>query len=142
METPLTSSGMHFLHTGPAEGHKAGLCGPAGDGQLGVAPNKWRQATLPVQHRHKSDSEGHFSPMESEEQGLCVPHHTHKQRSQSLPRNHDRRGPKSFLHTARPFEEKSEDDEVSFDVCISSKEGEAYRAPKQSVTFSCGRSPE
>nr|XP_023689768.1 connector enhancer of kinase suppressor of ras 2-like [Paramormyrops kingsleyae] len=127
METPLTSSGMHFLHTGPTEGHEAGLCGQAGDQQLGMAPDKWRQATLPVQYRHKSDSEGHFSPLENEEQGLRVPHHTHKQRSQSLPRNHSRRGPKSFLHTARPFEEKSEDDEVAFDVCISSKEESQHK---------------
>ncbi|KAG9341672.1 hypothetical protein JZ751_018736 [Albula glossodonta] len=119
IETPLTSSGLHFLQTVPAEADFGGVGGygsMAGGGRLAMSPDRRRQATLPVQRRHRPDRDGPFPLVESEEHELHLHHRAHKQRSQSLPRNREApRGPKhSFHHPAGLSEERSEDDEVPF----------------------------
>ncbi|KAI1898911.1 hypothetical protein AGOR_G00077270 [Albula goreensis] len=119
IETPLTSSGLHFLQTVPAESDFGGVGGygsMAGGGRLAMSPDRRRQATLPVQRRHRPDRDGPFPLVESEEHELHLHHRAHKQRSQSLPRNREApRGPKhSFHHPAGLSEERSEDDEVPF----------------------------
>ncbi|NWU99564.1 CNKR2 kinase, partial [Upupa epops] len=84
IETPLTSSGLHFLQTVPPEAEY-------GSGQPGMSPDKRRQATLPVQRRHNFEQDGPFPLVECQQV-----HSSHsrpqKQRSQSLPRNRDVRG--------------------------------------------------
>ncbi|KAG2463741.1 CNKR2 kinase, partial [Polypterus senegalus] len=105
IETPLTSSGLHFLQTVPSDPEYAG-------GRLGMSPERRRQATLPVQRRHHTDRDGPF-PLVECERGLNPHRRAHKQRSQSLPRNRDVRG-KGNLHPGGLSEEKSEDDEVHF----------------------------
>lgn len=119
IETPLTSSGLHFLQTVPAEAESvygaavtAGIGG--GGGRLPMSPERRRQATLPVQRRHHQDRDGPFPLAGSEEYGSHTHRRAHKQRSQSLPRNREVRGPRGVLHPAGPSEEKSEDDEVPF----------------------------
>uniref|UniRef100_A0A8C9RI51 Si:ch211-26b3.4 n=1 Tax=Scleropages formosus TaxID=113540 RepID=A0A8C9RI51_SCLFO len=115
IETPLTSSGLHFLQTGPAEGDSAGgYVGSAvvGSGRQVMSPERRRQATLPVQRRHRHDRDGPFPLLGSEEKGLHVHRHAHKQRSQSLPRNREVQGSRSDLLCGGPSEERSEDDEV------------------------------
>ncbi|XP_048885620.1 connector enhancer of kinase suppressor of ras 2 isoform X1 [Brienomyrus brachyistius] len=119
IETPLTSSGLHFLQTVPAEAESvygaavtAGIGG--GGGRLPMSPERRRQATLPVQRRHHQDRDGPFPLAGSEEYGPHTHRRAHKQRSQSLPRNREIRGPRGVLHPAGPSEEKSEDDEVPF----------------------------
>ncbi|NWW41326.1 CNKR2 kinase, partial [Panurus biarmicus] len=81
IETPLTSSGLHFLQTVPPEAEYM-------SGRPGMSPDKRRQATLPVQRRHNFEQEGPFPLVE------CPRAHSshgrpQKQRSQSLPRNRD-----------------------------------------------------
>ncbi|KAJ8282056.1 hypothetical protein COCON_G00045750 [Conger conger] len=116
IETPLTSSGLHFLQTVPAEvdfgyGGYGGYGGTLG-GRLAMSPERRRQATLPVQRRHRPDRDGPFPLVESEE--LRFHHRAHKQRSQSLPRNREVRGARGGFHPAGLSEERSEDDEVPF----------------------------
>ncbi|KAK1904693.1 Connector enhancer of kinase suppressor of ras 2 [Dissostichus eleginoides] len=58
IETPLTSSGLHFLQTAPGENDYGGLMGSmAGDmglygglGRHGMSPERRRQATLPAEN--------------------------------------------------------------------------------------------
>ncbi|KAJ8338310.1 hypothetical protein SKAU_G00372760 [Synaphobranchus kaupii] len=118
IETPLTSSGLHFLQTVPAEGDfgggGGGYRGMMGGGRLAMSPDRRRQATLPVQRRHRPDRDGPFPLVESEDHGLHLHHHAHKQRSQSLPRNREVRGARGGFHPAGLSEERSEDDEVPF----------------------------
>ncbi|KAG7464901.1 hypothetical protein MATL_G00170520 [Megalops atlanticus] len=116
IETPLTSSGLHFLQTVPAEGDcgGGGYGGVMGGGRLAMSPDRWRQATLPVQRRHHLDRDGPFPLVESEERGLHLHHRAHKQRSQSLPRNREVRAAKGGFHPVGLSEERSEDDEVPF----------------------------
>ncbi|KPP66100.1 hypothetical protein Z043_115435 [Scleropages formosus] len=124
IETPLTSSGLHFLQTGPAEGDSAGgYVGSAvvGSGRQVMSPERRRQATLPVQRRHRHDRDGPFPLLGSEEKGLHVHRHAHKQRSQSLPRNREVQGSRSDLLCGGPSEERSEDDEVPF--CMHKSSG-------------------
>ncbi|XP_055499447.1 connector enhancer of kinase suppressor of ras 2 [Leucoraja erinacea] len=104
IETPLTSSGLHFLQTVPLEmEYVPGRTGP-------MSPERRRQATLPVQRHHHHDRDGPF-PLVECERG----HNTHarvcKQRSQSLPRNREAR---IKAHVLPPglAEERSEDDEI------------------------------
>ncbi|XP_035267056.1 connector enhancer of kinase suppressor of ras 2-like isoform X4 [Anguilla anguilla] len=122
IETPLTSSGLHFLQTVPAEGdfgfggggygYGYGYGGTLGGGRLPMSPDRRRQATLPVQRRHRPDRDGPFPLVESEE--LHLHHRAHKQRSQSLPRNREGRAARAVFHPAGLSEERSEDDEVPF----------------------------
>ncbi|XP_078268744.1 connector enhancer of kinase suppressor of ras 2 [Rhinoraja longicauda] len=110
IETPLTSSGLHFLQTVPLEVEYV-----PGRGGL-MSPERRRQATLPVQrhhhhdHDHDHDRDGPF-PLAESGRG----HGTHtrvcKQRSQSLPRNREAR---IKAHVLPPglAEERSEDDEI------------------------------
>ncbi|KAF3838047.1 hypothetical protein F7725_009815 [Dissostichus mawsoni] len=63
IETPLTSSGLHFLQTAPGENDYGGLMGSmAGDmglygglGRHGMSPERRRQATLPVRRHHAAE---------------------------------------------------------------------------------------
>ncbi|XP_069049768.1 connector enhancer of kinase suppressor of ras 2 isoform X1 [Lepisosteus oculatus] len=107
IETPLTSSGLHFLQTVPAEAE-----GGYGAGRPAVSPERRRQATLPVQRRHRHDRDGPF-PLADSERGLQPHRRAHKQRSQSLPRNREVQA-KGSLRPGGPSEERSEDDEVPF----------------------------
>ncbi|KAI1902718.1 hypothetical protein AGOR_G00018900 [Albula goreensis] len=119
IETPLTSSGLHFLQTVPGEGDgggSGGYVGTMGGGRREpMSPDRRRQATLlTVQRRHRPDRDGPFPLAGSEERGVPAHRRAQKQRSQSLPRNREGRGAKAGLHPAGPSEEKSEDDEVPF----------------------------
>ncbi|XP_041075550.1 connector enhancer of kinase suppressor of ras 2-like isoform X1 [Polyodon spathula] len=105
IETPLTSSGLHFLQTVPSDPEYA-------SGRPGMSPERRRQATLPVQRRHHADRDGPF-PLVGCERGFNPHRRAHKQRSQSLPRNRDARG-KGSVHPAGLSEEKSEDEEIEF----------------------------
>ncbi|XP_043829502.1 connector enhancer of kinase suppressor of ras 2-like [Dromiciops gliroides] len=81
IETPLTSSGLHFLQTGPIED----------DYMFGLtllSPEKRRQATLPAQRYNINDQEGPF-PLIPCQQDHGSHGRPQKQRSQSLPRNRD-----------------------------------------------------
>uniref|UniRef100_A0A8C8I505 Uncharacterized protein n=1 Tax=Oncorhynchus tshawytscha TaxID=74940 RepID=A0A8C8I505_ONCTS len=116
IETPLTSSGLHFLQTVPGEGDRGDGgygSGHMGMGQLLMSPERRRQATLPTQRRRQPDRDGPFPLVDIEEREQRL-HCAHKQRSQSLPRNRDVQGTKGSLHSAGPSEERSEDDEVPF----------------------------
>ncbi|NXH41527.1 CNKR2 kinase, partial [Dicaeum eximium] len=84
IETPLTSSGLHFLQTVPPEAEYA-------SGRPGMSPDKRRQATLPVQRRHNFEQDGPF-PLVEYPRGHGTHGRPQKQRSQSLPRNRDVRG--------------------------------------------------
>uniref|UniRef100_A0A4W3H4N4 Si:ch211-26b3.4 n=1 Tax=Callorhinchus milii TaxID=7868 RepID=A0A4W3H4N4_CALMI len=82
IETPLTSSGLHFLQTVPPEtDYMAGRSGL-------MSPERRRQATLPVQRRHHHDRDGPF-PLVECDRGSGYHSRGCKQRSQSLPRNRD-----------------------------------------------------
>uniref|UniRef100_A0A8C1LE22 Si:ch211-26b3.4 n=1 Tax=Cyprinus carpio TaxID=7962 RepID=A0A8C1LE22_CYPCA len=78
IETPLTSTGLHYLQTTEAE--EPAL----------LTPDKHRQATLPAQRRRPLERDGPFPLTDSEESRPR--HHNHKQRSQSLPRHRDTHG--------------------------------------------------
>ncbi|XP_068813302.1 connector enhancer of kinase suppressor of ras 2 isoform X3 [Struthio camelus] len=80
IETPLTSSGLHFLQTVPPDAEYM-------SGRPGMSPEKRRQATLPVQRRHNHEQDGPF-PLVECQRGHSS-HRPQKQRSQSLPRNRD-----------------------------------------------------
>ncbi|XP_062359202.1 connector enhancer of kinase suppressor of ras 2-like [Cinclus cinclus] len=84
IETPLTSSGLHFLQTVPPEAEYM-------SGRPGMSPDKRRQATLPVQRRHNFEQDGPF-PLVECPRGHISHGRPQKQRSQSLPRNRDVRG--------------------------------------------------
>ncbi|NXW28602.1 CNKR2 kinase, partial [Phaetusa simplex] len=81
IETPLTSSGLHFLQTVPPDAEYT-------SGQPGMSPDKRRQATLPVQRRHNYEQDGPF-PLVEYQRGHSSHSRPQKQRSQSLPRNRD-----------------------------------------------------
>ncbi|NXF99782.1 CNKR2 kinase, partial [Sakesphorus luctuosus] len=81
IETPLTSSGLHFLQTVPPEAEYA-------SGRPGMSPDRRRQATLPVQRRHNFEQDGPF-PLVECPRGHSMHGRPQKQRSQSLPRNRD-----------------------------------------------------
>ncbi|XP_036596065.1 connector enhancer of kinase suppressor of ras 2-like [Trichosurus vulpecula] len=81
IETPLTSSGLHFLQTGPIEDDYV-------FGLTLVSPDKRRQATLPAQKYNINDQEGPF-PLIPYQQDHGSHARPQKQRSQSLPRNRD-----------------------------------------------------
>ncbi|NXM92011.1 CNKR2 kinase, partial [Oenanthe oenanthe] len=84
IETPLTSSGLHFLQTVPLEAEYV-------SGRPGMSPDRRRQATLPVQRRHNFEQDGPF-PLVECPRGHSSHGRPQKQRSQSLPRNRDVRG--------------------------------------------------
>ncbi|NWT00255.1 CNKR2 kinase, partial [Mionectes macconnelli] len=84
IETPLTSSGLHFLQTVPPEAEYS-------SGRPRMSPDKRRQATLPVQRRHNFEQDGPF-PLVECPRGHSSHGRPQKQRSQSLPRNRDVRG--------------------------------------------------
>ncbi|KAI9515717.1 hypothetical protein NQZ68_022071 [Dissostichus eleginoides] len=123
IETPLTSSGLHFLQTAPGENDYGGLMGSmAGDmglygglGRHGMSPERRRQATLPVRRHHAAERDRERDGPFPLERGPHTHSHTHrrshKQRSQSLPRNRDPM-PAKLLHTPAHMEERSEDEEA------------------------------
>lgn len=126
IETPLTSAGLHFLQTAPGDsdyggpmgggGMAGGEMGPyGGPGRQGMSPERRRQATLPVR-RHRAaerdrERDGPF-PLERGPHAHGHSHRrSHKQRSQSLPRNRDP-VPGKIMHTSAHMEERSEDEEA------------------------------
>ncbi|NWZ63639.1 CNKR2 kinase, partial [Acrocephalus arundinaceus] len=101
IETPLTSSGLHFLQTVPPEAEYM-------SGRPGMSPDRRRQATLPVQRRHNFEQDGPF-PLVECPRGHSSHGRPQKQRSQSLPRNRDVRAKgrmKSIEGTDDDLEEK------------------------------------
>ncbi|NXE86876.1 CNKR2 kinase, partial [Menura novaehollandiae] len=101
IETPLTSSGLHFLQTVPPEAEYM-------SGRPGMSPDRRRQATLPVQRRHNFEQDGPF-PLVQCPRGHGSHGRPQKQRSQSLPRNREVRGKghvKSIEGTDDSLEEK------------------------------------
>ncbi|KAM8848668.1 connector enhancer of kinase suppressor of ras 2 isoform 2-T3 [Synchiropus picturatus] len=122
IETPLTSAGLHFLQTAPGEsdyggvmGGMSGEMGLYGLGRQGMSPERRRQATLPVRRHHAAERDRERDGPFPLERGPYTHSHTHrrshKQRSQSLPRNRDPM-PGKLLHTAAHMEERSEDEEA------------------------------
>ncbi|XP_036435911.1 connector enhancer of kinase suppressor of ras 2 [Colossoma macropomum] len=86
IETPVGSSGLHYLQT---------VGGSAvGEGRvMPLSPERLRQATLPARRRRcPPERDGPF-PLTDSEEPRPRHNHTHKQRSQSLPRN------RGVLHT-------------------------------------------
>ncbi|XP_077589633.1 connector enhancer of kinase suppressor of ras 2 isoform X2 [Stigmatopora nigra] len=123
IETPLTSAGLHFLQTAPGENDYGGLMGSmagemglyAGLGRQGMSPERRRQATLPVRRHHAADRDrdrdGPF-PLERGPHTHSYTHRrSHKQRSQSLPRNRDPFHGGKLIHSSPHMEERSEEDE-------------------------------
>uniref|UniRef100_A0A671YD86 Si:ch211-26b3.4 n=1 Tax=Sparus aurata TaxID=8175 RepID=A0A671YD86_SPAAU len=127
IETPLTSAGLHFLQTAPGESDYGGLMG-----SMGMSPERRRQATLPVRRHHAAERDRERDGPFPLERGPHSHSHTHrrshKQRSQSLPRNRDPM-PGKLIHTSAHMEERSEDEEA---------EGQAGRERRVSE----GREPE
>ncbi|KAM6953602.1 connector enhancer of kinase suppressor of ras 2 [Aplochiton taeniatus] len=129
IETPLTSSGLHFLQTGPGDGDGGygarevgmggmeGLMGVYGGlGRQGMSPERRRQATLPVRRHHATERDRERDGPFPLDRGPHTHSHSHrrsshKQRSQSLPRNRDARLGK-LLQTPGRMEERSEDEEA------------------------------
>uniref|UniRef100_A0A8C6TZP7 Si:ch211-26b3.4 n=1 Tax=Neogobius melanostomus TaxID=47308 RepID=A0A8C6TZP7_9GOBI len=123
IETPLTSAGLHFLQTAPGD-TEYGLMGTmaadmglyGGLGRQGMSPERRRQATLPVRRHHAAERDRERDGPFPLERGPHTHSHTHrrsshKQRSQSLPRNRDPM-PGKLIHTsAAHVEERSEDEE-------------------------------
>uniref|UniRef100_A0AAQ5XKD5 Uncharacterized protein n=1 Tax=Amphiprion ocellaris TaxID=80972 RepID=A0AAQ5XKD5_AMPOC len=141
IETPLTSAGLHFLQTAPGESDY-------GLGRQGMSPERRRQATLPVRRHHAAerdrDRDGPF-PLE---RGPHTHSHTHrrshKQRSQSLPRNRDPMLGK-LLHSSAHMEERSEDEEAEGQAAEMLEEQESldgleqlYRALEQANVTALG----
>ncbi|XP_008112848.1 connector enhancer of kinase suppressor of ras 2 isoform X1 [Anolis carolinensis] len=100
IETPLTSSGLHFLQTVPPDPEYV-------SGHLGLSPERRRQATLPVQRRHNLEQDGPF-PLVECHRGPSSHTRPQKQRSQSLPRNRDVRV-KGRVKPSGITEERSEE---------------------------------
>lgn len=100
IETPLTSSGLHFLQTVPPDLEYM-------SGRPGMSPERRRQATLPVQRRHNHEQDGPF-PLVECHRDLNSHARPQKQRSQSLPRNRDVRV-KGRVKPSGITEEKSEE---------------------------------
>ncbi|XP_030252854.1 connector enhancer of kinase suppressor of ras 2 isoform X2 [Sparus aurata] len=123
IETPLTSAGLHFLQTAPGESDYGGLMGSmagemglyGGLGRQGMSPERRRQATLPVRRHHAAERDRERDGPFPLERGPHSHSHTHrrshKQRSQSLPRNRDPM-PGKLIHTSAHMEERSEDEEA------------------------------
>ncbi|XP_026508780.1 connector enhancer of kinase suppressor of ras 2-like isoform X4 [Terrapene carolina triunguis] len=100
IETPLTSSGLHFLQTVPPDPESM-------SGRPGMSPERRRQATLPVQRRHNHERDGPF-PLVEWQRGYSSHNRPQKQRSQSLPRNRDVRV-KEHVKSSGITEEKPEE---------------------------------
>ncbi|KAK1206362.1 CNKR2 kinase, partial [Pygoscelis papua] len=100
IETPLTSSGLHFLQTVPPDAEYM-------SGHPGMSPDKRKQATLPVQRRHNYEQDGPF-PLVECQRGHSIHSRPQKQRSQSLPRNRDVRG-KGRVKSIEGTDDKLED---------------------------------
>ncbi|XP_009324930.1 PREDICTED: connector enhancer of kinase suppressor of ras 2-like [Pygoscelis adeliae] len=100
IETPLTSSGLHFLQTVPPDAEYM-------SGHPGMSPDKRKQATLPVQRRHNYEQDGPF-PLVECQRGHSSHSRPQKQRSQSLPRNRDVRG-KGRVKSIEGTDDKLED---------------------------------
>ncbi|KFO08019.1 Connector enhancer of kinase suppressor of ras 2, partial [Balearica regulorum gibbericeps] len=100
IETPLTSSGLHFLQTVPPDAEYM-------SGRPGMSPDKRRQATLPVQRRHNYEQDGPF-PLVECQRGNSSHSRPQKQRSQSLPRNRDVRG-KGCVKSIEGTDDKTEE---------------------------------
>ncbi|XP_075428989.1 connector enhancer of kinase suppressor of ras 2-like isoform X2 [Ascaphus truei] len=113
IETPLTSSGLHFLQTVPPDTEYMA-------GRTGMSPESRRQATLPVQRRHNHERDGPF-PLAECPRGHTSHARPQKQRSQSLPRNRDVKG-KCRTKPAGLLEEKSEDEFLKRKHDCSNKE--------------------
>uniref|UniRef100_A0AAR2IUH0 Uncharacterized protein n=1 Tax=Pygocentrus nattereri TaxID=42514 RepID=A0AAR2IUH0_PYGNA len=112
IETPVGSSGLHYLQT---------VGGSAvGEGRvMPLSPERLRQATLPARRRRcPPERDGPF-PLTDSEEPRPRHNHAHKQRSQSLPRNrgvlHTHTGHAHAHGTLRPrtrlHEEEDEEEE-------------------------------
>ncbi|XP_035270784.1 connector enhancer of kinase suppressor of ras 2 isoform X2 [Anguilla anguilla] len=84
IESPLTSSGLHYLQTLPLE--DAVFCEPDGSGGGGVSPEYRRQSTLPAQRSLLQDHYGPF-PMAQGETLQDLAGAGGKPRSFTLPRD-------------------------------------------------------
>ncbi|XP_071979382.1 connector enhancer of kinase suppressor of ras 2-like isoform X2 [Engystomops pustulosus] len=113
IETPLTSSGLHFLQTVPPDADYVA-------GRTGMSPERRRQATLPVQRRHNHERDGPF-PLAECPRSHTTHIRTQKQRSQSLPRNRDARG-KNRNKNPGLLEKKPEEEPLKRKHSSSSKE--------------------
>ncbi|XP_029462431.1 connector enhancer of kinase suppressor of ras 2-like isoform X2 [Rhinatrema bivittatum] len=113
IETPLTSSGLHFLQTGPPDSEYMA-------GRPGMSPERRKQATLPVQRRHNHERDGPF-PLAECPKGHTSHSKPQKQRSQSLPRNREVRA-KAYVKLGGVADEKPEDEFISRKQNNSTKE--------------------
>ncbi|XP_066437560.1 connector enhancer of kinase suppressor of ras 2-like [Eleutherodactylus coqui] len=120
IETPLTSSGLHFLQTVPPDSEYVA-------GRTGMSPERRRQATLPVQRRHNLERDGPF-PLAECPRAHTAHTRTQKQRSQSLPRNREARV-KNRNKNASLLEEKPEEEPLKRKHSSSSKEDNKKETP-------------
>ncbi|KAM7389454.1 hypothetical protein PAMP_023434 [Pampus punctatissimus] len=156
IETPLTSAGLHFLQTAPGESDYGGLMGTmagemgfyGGLGRQGMSPERRRQATLPVRRHHAAERDRERDGPFPLERGPHAHSHTHrrshKQRSQSLPRNRDPM-PGKLLHTSVHMEERSEDEEAegqAADMLEGEEDLRELRIESRERRVSEGREPE
>uniref|UniRef100_A0A3Q0S744 Si:ch211-26b3.4 n=1 Tax=Amphilophus citrinellus TaxID=61819 RepID=A0A3Q0S744_AMPCI len=151
IETPLTSAGLHFLQTAPGESEYGGLMGSmagemgfyGGLGRQGMSPERRRQATLPVRRHHAAERDRERDGPFPLERGPYTHSHTHrrshKQRSQSLPRNRDPM-PGKLLHTSAHMEERSEDEEAE-EQAADMLEGEEAKESELAVICSLLEDP-
>ncbi|XP_068106156.1 connector enhancer of kinase suppressor of ras 2-like isoform X5 [Hyperolius riggenbachi] len=124
IETPLTSSGLHFLQTVPPDAEHVA-------GRMGMSPERRKQATLPVQRRHNHERDGPF-PLAECPRGHATHVRTQKQRSQSLPRNRDNRGkPRGKSDSELVVEEKTEEEPQKRRHSSSSKDAGTSIGPAQ-----------
>ncbi|KAK6317000.1 hypothetical protein J4Q44_G00124000 [Coregonus suidteri] len=115
IETPLTSSGLHFLQTVPGEGDGGYGSGHMGNGgQRLMSPERRRQATLPAQRRRQPDRDGPFPLVDIEEREQRL-HCAHKAAQPEPAPEQGRAGHQGQPVLSRTLRgEECEDDEVPF----------------------------
>uniref|UniRef100_A0A3B1IYL7 Connector enhancer of kinase suppressor of Ras 2 n=1 Tax=Astyanax mexicanus TaxID=7994 RepID=A0A3B1IYL7_ASTMX len=143
IETPVGSSGLHYLQTVGG--------GAVGEGRsMQLSPERLRQATLPARRRRcPPERDGPF-PLTDSEEPRPRHNHVHKQRSQSLPRNrgvlHTHTGHAHGHGTLRPrtrLHEEEEDEEEEEEGLHESQQldplEELYRSLEQASVSAFGQ---
>ncbi|KAK3527251.1 hypothetical protein QTP86_015312 [Hemibagrus guttatus] len=120
IETPVGSTGLHYLQTGAG-----------GDGRVPISPERLRQATLPARRRRPPRQDGPFPLTDSEEPRPRG--HSHKQRSQSLPRHrsHTTLCPRTRLHEEEDEEEEEEEEQDEEEESVCAVRQRVCEAPKR-----------
>lgn len=144
IETPVGSSGLHYLQTVGG--------GAVGEGRgMPLSPERLRQATLPARRRRcPPERDGPF-PLTDSEEPRPRHNHPHKQRSQSLPRNrgvlhthtghvygHGTLRPRTRLHEEEEEEDEDEEEEGCHETPQVDPLEELYRSLEQASVSAFG----